>query len=188
MHRDTPAALTRKANSNFGTQARLQCGSLEEETRVHSNSNVLTYKLTTSCNINRTEVIEVLTKIVEAVKHKDKNRKVIITQGGNLIAIKNQVETTIKNQVGAAKEETVKTKNVIKEHAVRYANYRRAVLKGSRSLVSHVDSVAGVYTWTVRALKQAKHIRKMNMTLRAKNKALKKEIANLKTQLGQLAH
>ena len=38
----------------------------------------------------RTEVIEVLTKTVEAVKHKDKNRKVIITQGGNVIAIKNQ--------------------------------------------------------------------------------------------------
>lgn len=128
----------------------------------------------------RTEVIEVLTKTVEAVKHKDKNRKVIITQGGNLIAI--------KNQVGAAKEEIVKAKNVIKERAVRYTNYRKVVLKGSRSLVSHVDSVVDVYTWTVPALKQAKHVRKMNMTLRAENKTLKKEIANLKTQLGQLAH
>ena len=49
-------------------------------------------------------------------------------------------------------------------------------------------TVADVYTWTVPALKQAKHIRKMNMTLRAENKALKKEIVNLKTQLGQLAH
>ena len=127
----------------------------------------------------RTEVIEVLTKTVEAVKHKDKNRKFIITQGGNVI--------TIKNQVGAAKEEIVKTKNVIKERVVRYANYRKAVLKGSRSLGSHEDSVADVYTWMVPALKQAKHIRKMNMTLRAENKALKKEIANFKTQLGQLA-
>jgi hypothetical protein len=48
--------------------------------------------------------------------------------------------------------------------------------------------VADVYTWTVPALKQAKLIRKMNMTLRAENKALKKEVANLKMQLGQLAH
>ena len=132
----------------------------------------------------RTEVIEVLTKTVEAVKHKDKNRKVIITQGGNVIAIKNQVETTIKNQVGAAKKEIVKAKKVIKERAVRYANYRRAVLKGSKNLVSQVDSVADVYTWTVPAIKQAKFIRKMNMTLRAENKALRREIASLKAQLG----
>ena len=48
--------------------------------------------------------------------------------------------------------------------------------------------MADVYTWTVPALKQAKLISKMNMSLRAENKALKKEIADLKTQLGQLAH
>ena len=79
-------------------------------------------------------------------------------------------------------------KNVTKELAVRYANYRRAVLKGSKNLVGQVDSVADVYTWTVPALKQAKLIKKMNMSLRAESKALKKEVANLKIQLGQLAH
>jgi len=62
------------------------------------------------------------------------------------------------------------------------------VLKGSKNLVSQVDSVADVYTCTVPALKHAKLISKMNMSLRAENKALKKEIADLKTQLGQLAH
>ena len=124
----------------------------------------------------RTEVIEVLSKTVEAVKHKDKNRKVIITQGGNVIAIKNQAGTT--------KDEIAKAKNVIRECAVRYANYRRAVLKGSKNLVGQVDSVADVYTWTVPALKQAKLIKKMNMRLRAENKALRREVADLKAHLG----
>ena len=120
----------------------------------------------------RTEVIEELSKTEEAVKHKNKNRKVIITQGGNIIAI--------KNQAGTAEDEVAKAKNVTRERAVRYANYRRAVLKGSKNLMGQVDSVADVYTWTVPALKQAKLIRKMNMSLRAENKALKKEVVVLK--------
>ena len=128
----------------------------------------------------RTEVIEVLTKTVEAAKRKDKNKKVIITQGGNVIAI--------KNQAGATKEEVAQVKNVTKERAVRYANYRRAVLKGSKSLVGQVDSVSDVYSWMVPALKQAKLIRKLNMSLRSENKALKKEVTSLKKQLGKLAH
>jgi hypothetical protein len=128
----------------------------------------------------RTEVIEVLTKTVEAAKRKDKNKKVIITQGGNVIAI--------KNQAGATKEEVAQVKNVTKECAVRYANYRRAALKGSKSLVGQVDSVSDVYSWTVQALKQDKLIRKLNMSLRSENKALKKEVTSLKKQLGKLAH
>ena len=84
--------------------------------------------------------------------------------------------------------EVAQVKNVTKELAVRYANYRRAVFKSGKNLVDQVDSVADVYTWTVPALKKAKLIRKMNMSLRAENKALKKEVANLKIQLGQLAH
>ena len=83
-----------------------------------------------------------------------------------------------------AKDEIAKAKNVTRELAVRYANYRRAVLKGSKNLVGQVDSVADVYTWTVPALKQAKLIRKMNMRLRAENKALRREVADLKAQLG----
>jgi hypothetical protein len=164
---------------------------IKEAEKVHKGEEAVkekVHKAKKAVKSPRTEVIEVLTKTVEAVKHKDKNKKVIITQGGNVIAIKSQVKTAIKDQVGATKEEIVKAKNVIKERAVRYANYKRAVLKGSKNLVGQTDSVADVYTWTVPALKQAKLLRKMNLTLRAKNKALKKEISNLKMRLGQLAH
>jgi hypothetical protein len=45
-----------------------------------------------------------------------------------------------------------------------------AVRKGSKSFASQVDAVDEVYTWTVSAIKQAKHVRKMNITLRARNK------------------
>ena len=117
------------------------------------------------------------TEEAEKVKQKDTNRTVIISQGGNIIAIMNQLE--------AAKNEIDKVKNATRESAVRYANYRKAVLKGSKNLVSQVDSVADVYTWTVLALKQAKVIRKINMCLRAKNKAMKKRIEDLEAQLGQ---
>jgi len=134
----------------------------------------------------RTEVIEALYKIEEAVKHKDKNRKVIITQGGNVVAIKNQAGTA--EDEAATEDVIAKAKNVTRERAVRYANYRRAVLRGSKNLVDQGGSVADVYTWTVPALKQAKLISKVNMSLRAENKALKKKIAVLKTQPGQLAH
>ena len=127
-----------------------------------------------------------MSKTEEAVKHKDKNRKVIITQGGNVVAIKNQAGTA--EDEAATEDVIAKAKNVTRERAVRYASYRRAVLKGSKNLVGQVDSVVDVYTWTVPALKQAKLIRKMNMSLRAENKALKKEVADLKIQLGQLAH
>lgn len=61
------------------------------------------------------------------------------------------------------------------------------MLKGSKNLVGQVDSVADVYTWTVPALKQAKVIKKTNMHLRAENKAMKKEVADLKAQLSKLA-
>jgi hypothetical protein len=44
------------------------------------------------------------------------------------------------------------------------------------------------HLWTVPALKQAKIMRKLNMSLRAENKALKKEVSSLKKKLGKLAH
>lgn len=95
----------------------------------------------------RTEVAEELSRTEEAekIKQKDKNRTVIISQGGNIIAIKNQLD--------AAKNVISKVKSATRESAVRYANYRKAVLGGSKNLVSQVDSVADVYTWTVPALK-----------------------------------
>ena len=83
-------------------------------------------------------------KIEEAVKQKDKNRKVVITQGGNVVAIKNQVETAEDEVV--TEEVIAKAKNVTRERAVRYANYRRAVLRGSKNLVDQGGSVADVYT------------------------------------------
>ena len=84
-----------------------------------------------------------------------------------------------------AKHEIDKLKNTTRESAVRYANYRKAVLKGSENLVNQVDSVADVYTWTVPTIKEAKFIRKINMRLRAENKAMKKRIEDLEAQLGQ---
>ena len=50
-----------------------------------------------------------------------------------------------------------------------------------------MDSVADVYTWTVPALKQAKVIKKTNMHLRAENKAMRKEVVELKAQLSKLS-
>lgn len=129
----------------------------------------------------RTEVSEELPRTEEAeeIKKKGSNRKVIISQGGNIIAIKDQLEAT--------EIEIDKMKSATREVAVRYANYRKAVLKGSKNLVGQVDSVADVYTWTVPALKQAKVIKKTNMHLRAENKAMRKEVAELKAQLSKLA-
>ena len=42
------------------------------------------------------------------------------------------------------------------------------------------------HTWTVPAIKEAKYIRRINMQLRAGNKAMKKQIEDLKAQLSQL--
>ena len=119
------------------------------------------------------------TKEAEKIKQKDTSRKFIISQGGNIVAIRNQLE--------AARNEIAKVKNATRESAVRYANYRKAVLKGSENLVNQVDSVADVYTWTVPAIKEAKFIRKINMHLRAENKAMRKKVEDLKAQLDQLA-
>ena len=63
-----------------------------------------------------------------------------------------------------------------------------AVMKGSKSFASQVDAVAEVYTWTVSAIKQSKHVRKMNMSLRSENKMLKEEVSSLKGKLGKLAN
>lgn len=68
------------------------------------------------------------TEEAEKIKQKDKNRTVIISQGGNIIAIKSQLE--------AAKNVIAKVKSATRESAVRYANYRKAVLRGSKNLVS----------------------------------------------------
>ena len=84
-----------------------------------------------------TDVLEVLTRTVHATRSKDKSNRVIISQGGNVIAIKQQAGTT--------QEEVPQIKNVSKERAVRYANYKKAVIKGRTSLMSQTYSVSDAY-------------------------------------------
>lgn len=76
----------------------------------------------------RTEEAEKLPRTEEAekIKQKDTSRTVIISQGGNIIAIRNQLE--------AAKHEIAKVKKATRDSAVRYANYRKAVWKESETL------------------------------------------------------
>ena len=78
---------------------------VREAEKVHKGEKVV--------KMPRTEVIEEFSKTEEAVKHKDKNKKVIITQGDNIIAIKYQAGTT--------EDEVAKANNVTRELAVRYA-------------------------------------------------------------------
>ena len=144
-----------------------------------------------------TELIEVLHKIEDAVTNKSKGKKVVITLGGNVVAIKNQAgvvddkatddDKVTSDDKAVSDDEVAKLKSVAREHAIRYSNYRKAVLRGSKNLIGQGDSISDVYTWTVPALKQAKNVNKLNTFLRAENQELKKEVARLKAQLGQLA-
>ena len=72
-------------------------------------------------------------------------------------------------------------RNAARESAVRYANYRKAVLKGSENLINQVDSVADVYTWTVPAIKEAKLLRKINLHQRVENEAMKEKVKRLES-------
>lgn len=131
------------------------------------------------------ELIEALHKIEDAVTNKSKGKKVVITLGGNVVAIKNQAG--VVDDKAVSDDEVAKLKSVARERAIRYSNYRKAVLRGSKNLIGQGDSISDVYTWTVPALKQAKNVNKLNTFLRAENQELKKEVARLKAQLGQLA-
>ena len=53
-------------------------------------------------------------------------------------------------------------------------------------LNSMVDGHAQFHTWTVPTIKEARYIRRINMQLRAGNRAMRKQIEDLKTQLSQL--
>jgi len=139
-----------------------------------------------------TELIEALHKIEDAVTNKSKGKKVVITIGGNVVAIKNQAgvvddKATDDDKVTLLDDEVAKLKSVARERAIRYSNYRKAVLRGSKNLIGQGDSISDVYTWTVPGLKQAKNVNKLNTFLRAENQKLKKEVARLKAQLSQLA-
>jgi hypothetical protein len=54
--------------------------------------------------------------------------------------------------------------------------------------MGQTESVSDAYLWTVPALKQAKTMKQLNTSLRAENKALKKEVSSMKKKLGKLAH
>ena len=127
----------------------------------------------------RTEALEIFSEIVQAAENKNKDNKVVISQSGNVIAI--------KKQAGASKE-IPQVQNVFKEKAVRYTSYKKAVMKGKTSLISQASSVSDAYVWTVPALKQAKIMKQMNTSLRAENKVLKEEVNSLKRKLGKLAN
>lgn len=78
-------------------------------------------------------------------------------------------------------------KQAVRKHADVYTNYRKALWKGTETFQNQLNSVvdghAQFHTWTVPAIKEAQFIRKINMQLRAENKALKKKIEDLKVQL-----
>ena len=131
-----------------------------------------------SSDMPRTEALEIFSEMVQAAKNKSKDKKVVISQSGNVIAI--------KKQAGVSKE-IPQVSNVFKEKAVRYTSYRKAVMKGKTSLISQASSVSDAYVWTVPALKQAKTMKQVNISLKAENKKLKKEVISLREKLDRLA-
>ena len=134
--------------------------------------------------ITRKQVKEALPRTEETgkVSLKDTSRTVITSQGDNI--------ATIKSQLEAVKYEIAKLKKDARKHAVIYAKYRKALWKGSETLENQSNSVVDghsqFHTWTVPAIREARYIRRINMQLRARNKAMKKQIEDLKAQLGQL--
>ena len=131
-----------------------------------------------SSDMPRTEALEIFSEMVQAAKNKSKDKKVVISQSGNVIAI--------KKQAGVSKE-IPQVSNVFKEKAVRYTNYRKAVMKGKARMISQASSVSDAYVWTVPALKQAKTMKQVNVSLKAENKKLKKEVISLREKLDKLA-
>lgn len=130
------------------------------------------------------QVQETLPRIEETGEETQKNasKTTITSQGDNIAAIKSQLET--------AKYEIAKLKKAARKHAVIHAEYSKALWKGSETLESQLNSVvdghAQFHTWTVPAIKEAKYIRRINMQLGAGNRAMRKQIEDLKTQLSRL--
>ena len=81
-------------------------------------------------------------------------------------------------------------KKAARKHAVIHAKYYKALWKGNETLEARLNSVVDghsqFHTWTVPTIKEAKYIRRINMQLRDGNKAMKKQIEDLKAQLSQL--
>ena len=81
-------------------------------------------------------------------------------------------------------------KKAARRHAVIQAKYYKTLWEGNATVEAQVNSVVDghsqFHTWTVPAIKEAKYIRRINMQLRAGNKAMKKQIEDLKAQLSQL--
>ena len=49
--------------------------------------------------------------------------------------------------------------------------------------MGQTESVADVYTWTIPEIKEAQILRKINLHLRAENKAMREKVKDLKAQL-----
>ena len=90
----------------------------------------------------------------------------------------------------SAKYEIAKLKKAARKHAAIHAKYYKTLWEGNAAVEAQLNSVVDghsqFHTWTVRAIKEAKYIRRINMQLRARNKAMKKQIEDLKAQLSQL--
>ena len=96
----------------------------------------------------------------------------------------------MKSQLESAKHEIAKLKKAARRHAVIQANYYKTLWEGNAAVEAQVNSVVDghsqFHTWTIPAIKEAKYIRRINMQLRAGNKAMRKQIEELKAQLSQL--
>jgi len=113
---------------------------------------------------------------------KDTGRTFITVKENNLAALKSQLES--------AKYEIAKLKKAARKHAAIHAKYYKTLWEGNEAVEAQLNSVvdghAQFHTWTVPAIKEAKYIRRINMQLRAGNRAMRKKIEDLKTQLSQL--
>jgi len=113
---------------------------------------------------------------------KDSGKIVITAKENNIVALKSQLES--------AKYEIAKLKKAARKHATIHAKYYRAFWEENEAVKAQLNSVvdghAQFHTWTVPAIKEARYIRRINMQLRAGNRAMRKQIEDLKTQLSQL--
>ena len=113
---------------------------------------------------------------------KDTGKTTIASQEGNIAAIQRQLES--------AKYEIAKLKKAARKHAAIHAKYYKTLWEGNEAVKAQFNSVVDgheqFHTWIVPAIKEARYIRRINMQLRAGNRAMRKQIEDLKTQLSRL--
>ena len=113
---------------------------------------------------------------------KDTGKIVIASQEDNIAAIQRQLES--------AKYEIAKFRKAARKHAAIHEKYYKTLWEGNEAVEAQLNSVvdghAQFHTWTVPAIKEAKYIRRINIQLRDGNRAMRKQIEDLKTQLSRL--